>query len=215
MCERSCVNGVGLRWRPVMALLLFVAGYGGGIATAYGQAPTVTLAAPPGTTVNRTVALTATPTAAAGVTRVDFLVDGAVIGAATAARYTANWDTSTSADGVHSLTASVTDAANAVATSAPVPVTVNNNPVINLFLTPDEVFPRPTSTATGLGQLTFNLISGAIAGGVSLTGVTATLAHIHQAYAGSNGPVIINFAATPRIRIAGSPSPEVCSRLSK
>jgi mono/diheme cytochrome c family protein len=193
MCDRSCVKEVGLRWRPVMALLLFVAGYGGGIAAAYGQAPTVTLAAPPGTTVNRTVALTATPTAA-GVTSVEFLVDGTVIGAATAAPYTANWDTSTSADGVHSLTARVTDAANAVATSAPVSVTVNNNPVINLFLTPDEVFPRPTSTASGLGQLTFNLITGAVTGGVSLTGVTATLAHIHQAYAGANGPIIINFA---------------------
>ena len=166
------------------------------IAAAYGQnAPTVTLAAPAGTSVNRTVALTATPTAAAGVARVEFLVDGAVIATVTAAPYTANWDTSTTADGVHSLTARVTDAANAVATSAAVAVTVNNNPVINLFLTPDEVFPRPTSIATGLGQLTFNLITGAITGGVSLTGVTATLAHIHQAYAGSNGPVIINFAA--------------------
>ena len=60
------------------------------------SAPTVTLAAPPGTTVNRTVALTATPTAAAGVTSVEFLVDGAVIGTVTAAPYTTNWDTSTS-----------------------------------------------------------------------------------------------------------------------
>jgi CHRD domain/Bacterial Ig domain len=195
MCNRSCAKGAGLRWRFVIALLLFVAGYGGGgIAAAYGQAPTVTLATPAGTSVNRAVALTATPTAAAGVARVEFLVDGTVIATVTAAPYTANWDTSTTADGVHSLTARVTDATSAVATSAAVAVTVNNNPVINLFLTPDEVFPRPTSIATGLGQLNFNLITGAITGGVSLTGVTATLAHIHQAYAGSNGPVIINFA---------------------
>jgi hypothetical protein len=196
MCERSCAKGAGLRWRFLMPLLLFIAGYGGGMAAAYGQAPTVTLAAPPGTSVNRTVALTATPTAAAGVTRVDFLVDGTVIGTATVAPYTVNWDTSTIADGVHSLTASVTDAAGAVGTSAAVSVTVNNNPVINVFLTPDEVLPRPTSTASGVGQLTFNLITGAVTGGVSLSGVTATLAHIHQAYAGSNGGVIVDFAAS-------------------
>src|SRR5271169_3203236 len=53
-------------------------------------APTVTLTSP-GTTVNRTVTLTASPTAATGVTvtRVDFMVDGTVIGSATTSPYNA------------------------------------------------------------------------------------------------------------------------------
>jgi CHRD domain/Bacterial Ig domain len=161
--------------------------------------PTIALTAP-AAPVNRTVTLTANVTAAAGVTRVEFLVDGAVVGTSTAAPYTFEWDTSTVADGTHSLTARVTDAANAVVTTAPVDVAVNNNPAIRVVLTPDETFPRPTSTASGDGELTFNLINGAVSGGVTVSGVNATLAHIHRAFAGAAGPVIVDFVqdgATP------------------
>ena len=41
--------------------------------------------------------------------------------------------------------------------------------------------------------LTFNLISGAVSGGVTVAGVNATLAHIHTGYAGAAGPIIVNF----------------------
>jgi mono/diheme cytochrome c family protein len=36
-------------------------------------------------------------------------------------------------------------------------------------------------------------VTGAVTGGVTLTGITATLAHIHSGIAGTNGPVIVNF----------------------
>lgn len=181
-------------------MFIFIAGCGGG-GSGYGgddgppmQAPpTITLAALPGGSVNRTVPLTATPTAAAGVSRVEFLLDDAVIGTVATAPYTFNWDTSAVANGPHSLSARVTDAANAVATTAAATVNVNNNPVIPVVLSPDEVIPRPVSTATGDGDVTVNLLNGSVTGGVTVSGITATLAHIHDAFAGSAGPVIVNF----------------------
>ena len=158
-------------------------------------APTITLAQPAGSSVNRTVTLTATPTAASGLTvsRVEFLVDGTVIANLTAAPFTTNWDTSTSADGAHQLTARVTDSNNQVATSAPVSVTVLNRPSIDVTLTPDETFPDPTSTASGTGTLTFNLVDGSVTGGIDLTGIVATLAHIHGGAAGTTGPIFVDF----------------------
>jgi mono/diheme cytochrome c family protein len=155
--------------------------------------PTVTLSAPTTASVNRTVRLSATPTASAGVSRVEFLVDGTVIANLTAAPYETQWDTSTIPDGAHTVTARVTDAANAVATSSPATVTVNNRPTITVTLSPQETYPLPNSTASGTGQLTFNLITGAVSGGVTVSGITATVAHIHRQYAGANGPVIVDF----------------------
>lgn len=169
-------------------------GGGGGGGQVTNPPPTITLNAPTARAVNRTVTLAANVTAQAGVTRVEFLVDGTVVGTVTAAPFTFAWDTSAVADGAHSVTARVTDAANVVVTSAAASVTVNNNPAIAVALSPDEEVPRANSTASGSGELRFNLVNGAITGGVDVSGVTATMAHIHRAFAGSNGPVIINFA---------------------
>lgn len=156
-------------------------------------APTVSLSAPGAGTLNRTATLAATPTAAAGVNRVEFLVDGTVIATDTTAPYEAEWDTSAVSDGSHSLTARVVDTANVSATSPAVTVNVLNSPTIAVSVSAAEVFPRTNSTATGTGELTFNLIDGAVTGGVTLAGITATAAHIHHAIAGTNGPVIVNF----------------------
>jgi CHRD domain/Bacterial Ig domain len=188
----------------MLALLISACGGGGG----YGgddnpppqapSPPTITLTAPgSGTaTVNRTVSLSANATAAAGVTRVEFLVDDTVVGVvgpAATTPYTFSWDTSTVSNGAHALTARVTDTANTVVTSSPVSVTVNNNPTITVALSPKETFPLPISTASGSGELNFNLISGAISGGITVSGITATMAHIHQGFAGTAGNVIVNF----------------------
>ena len=156
-------------------------------------APTVSLSAPGGGTMNRTAALTATPTAASGVNRVEFLVDGTLIASDTTAPYSVDWDTSTVSDGAHSLTARVVDTADVSDTSPAVAVTVLNSPTIAVSVSAAEVFPRTNSTATGTGELTFNLISGAVTGGVTLSGITATVAHIHNGIAGTNGPVIVDF----------------------
>src|SRR5690349_18063578 len=191
------------RRSSLAAVLLVLSGCGGG-GGGYGGSsspppaaavapPTVSAAAPAGSSVNRTVSLTANASAGAGVSRVEFLIDGNVIATDTTAPYSADWDTSAVADGAHSFTARVTDTANATATSTAANVTVLNSPTIAVALSSVEVFPRNTSTATGAGQLTFNLITGAVTGGVTLTGITATLAHIHQGIAGTNGPVLVDF----------------------
>jgi hypothetical protein len=170
-------------------------GYGGGDGGGGQQpaAPTVSLTAPSGGSVNRTVQLTANATAERGVNRVEFLVDGTVIGTDTTAPYSFDWNTSAVSDGSHSVTARVTDAGNVSATSAAATVTVLNSPVIDVGVSGAEVFPRTNSNATGTGQLTFNLVTGVVTGGFTLTGITATLAHIHTGIAGTNGPVIVDF----------------------
>jgi hypothetical protein len=160
--------------------------------------PSVALAAV-AANVNRTVVLTATPTAPNGVTRVEFLVDGTVIGMATASPYTANWDTSTIADGVHSVTARVTDMMGLTAASVVATAAVANNITIAFALTAGEEYPQPTSTATGAGQLAVNLVTGAINGNFMLTGMTATAAHIHDAYAGNTGAIQVGFVANGAI----------------
>jgi len=156
-------------------------------------APTVSLTAPTGGSVNRTVPLSANATAGSGVNRVEFLVNGSVIATDTSAPYSADWDTSGVADGSHSLTARVVDTANVSATSTAVTVTVLNSPTIDVELDAAEVFPRTNSTATATGQLTFNLLTGAVSGGFTLSGIAATVAHIHTGIAGTNGPVIVDF----------------------
>ncbi len=170
-------------------------GYGGG-DDAQPAAPTVSLAALSGGSVNRTVQLTANASAERGVNRVEFLVDGNVIATDTAAPYSTDWDTSSVADGSHSVAARVVDAGNVTATSAAATVSVLNSPTIDVSVSAAEVFPSTNSTATGTGQLTFNLVTGVVTGGVTLTGITATLAHIHNGIAGTNGPVIVDFLAS-------------------
>ena len=193
----------GLHRTLAVCMLLTLQACGGGGGGGYGgdspptqpamSPPTISLVALPSSTVNRTITLTSDVTAAAGITRVEYLVDGTVIGTSTAAPYSFSWDTSTIADGAHAVTARVTDATNAVATSAPRNVTVANTPKIAITLSPTQTYPLPTSTANGTGELTFNLVSGAVSGGVTTSGIVATLAHIHRGYAGTAGPVIVNF----------------------
>ena len=123
----------------------------------------------------------------------EFLVDGAAIANLTTAPFTTNWDTSAVTDGAHTVAARVTDALNTVVTSPAQTVTVNNHPVVQVTLSPDETLPRPTSGAGGTGELTFDLINGSVTGGVTTTGIVATMAHIHDGFAGAAGPVIVNF----------------------
>lgn len=190
-------------WLASLTVLLAACGSSGGndgvdssppSAPPAPAAPTISIATPPLDTLNRTVTLTAEVAAEAGVTRVEFLVDGTVIANLTAEPFTTEWDTSTVEDGDHTITGRVTDQANAVVTSAELPVIVDNHPTIAVTLSPLETWPVPQSTATGAGELTFDLLSGAVTGGVTVEGIEATLAHIHQAIAGTAGPVIVDFA---------------------
>ena len=59
-------------------------------------------------------------------------------------------------------------------------------------LSGDQEVATPTTTGgVGTGTLTFDPSTLAISGGITVNGITATAAHIHQADAGANGAVIV------------------------
>lgn len=91
--------------------------------------PTVSLTAPANSaTVSGTVAVSASASAGLGVASVQFQLDGASLGAADAtAPYSVSWNTTSSSNGTHTLTAVATDNGGTTATSAAVKVTVNNS----------------------------------------------------------------------------------------
>ena len=96
--------------------------------TADTTAPAVAMTAPAnGATVSGTVTLTATASDNVGVAGVQFLLNGANLGAEdTTSAYSVSWNTTTVTNGSYSLTARARDAAGNITTSAPVTVTVSN-----------------------------------------------------------------------------------------
>lgn len=92
-------------------------------------APTASVTTPAsGAGVSATVAVSATASDTVGVSGVQFQVDGVNVGAPdTTAPYSVQWDTRTTADGAHSITAVARDAAGNSGTSAAVGVTVSNS----------------------------------------------------------------------------------------
>jgi len=158
---------------------------------------TAVTVASPGATVNRTVKLTASVSAGMGtmVMSVDFMVDGAVVGMATRAPYTVSWDSATVADGPHTLRATATDNMDMTATSAAVTVQVDNHPAFMVPMAPAQLFPAPTSKASGSATLSANLHTGALGGKVLLSDVTAAAVSINEAFAGANGPGLIGLTA--------------------
>ena len=90
-------------------------------------APTVSLTAPAAGTVTGTVTVSANASDNIGVAGVTFMLDGSSIAAEdTTSPYSINWDSTTAANGTHTLTAVARDAAGNTATSAPVSITVSN-----------------------------------------------------------------------------------------
>src|SRR5439155_697384 len=95
-------------------------------------APTVSLTAPANAaTVSGTITVSATAADNIGVAGVQFLLGNVASGAeGTAAPYSVAWNTTTAANGTHTLAARARDASGNVATSAAVTVTVNNTPTM-------------------------------------------------------------------------------------
>src|SRR5665213_1067767 len=91
-------------------------------------APTVSITTPTtNATVSGVVQLTASASALAGITSVQFKVDGVNQGAAiTASPYQYNWDTTKVANGTHSITAVMTTKDNKTVTATAVSVNVSN-----------------------------------------------------------------------------------------
>ncbi len=114
-----------------LSICEILAGSGSGGGT---TPPTVTMIAPaPGGVVANLLTLWALASDASGVAGVQFLLDGASLGAeVTTPPYTILWDTSKSGSGSHILTARARDTTGLTTTSASVPVTVDNsgNPAV-------------------------------------------------------------------------------------
>jgi hypothetical protein len=80
-----------------------------------------------GATVSSTITISATASDNVGVAGVQFKLDGANLGAeVTTAPYSISWNTTTTSNGSHTLTAVARDAAGNTGTSAAVTVTVSN-----------------------------------------------------------------------------------------
>ncbi len=112
--------------------------------------PTVSISAPTnGASVNgASVSITANASDNVGVAGVQFKIDGVNLGAEdTASPFSATWNTTTVANGSHTITAVARDAANNTTTSTGVGVTVNNPDI-----TPPTVsVTAPTNGATVTG----------------------------------------------------------------
>jgi hypothetical protein len=181
-------------------------GSGGGMGTtpcggAYSACPlpTIALTAPAsGATVSGTVMLTANAAASTmnglTVTRVDFMIDGTIVGTAMTSPYTVSWNSTTVAKGSHSLTAKVTDSVNGTATTPAIMINTTGMAVAAVAMTAAQIFPAPSSSASGMANITVKLESGATRGKVMLRGLTATAVTLNEGFAGATGPRVITLA---------------------
>lgn len=70
-------------------------------------------------------------------------------------------------------------------------ITPDNIQVYGITATGAQEVPAVTTDATGSGAFTLNTTTGALSGSVTIAGMTATMAHIHEGEAGVNGGVVI------------------------
>ena len=136
--------------------------------------PSASLTAPAtGTVVSGNATVSANAGDNVGVAGVQFLLDGAGLGAEdTTAPYSIAWDTVSASNGVHTLQARARDTAGNLATSSSATVTVSNSA------------PPPTGLVAGWG---FNEGTGTAAADASGNGNTATLLNGPSWVAGKYG----------------------------
>ncbi|HEV8462621.1 MAG TPA: chitobiase/beta-hexosaminidase C-terminal domain-containing protein [Gaiellaceae bacterium] len=90
-------------------------------------APSVTLSSPAANAqLSGQVGFAATASDNVNVTRVDFLVDGNVVGTSSASPYTATWNSTSVSDGSHTVQARAVDPAGNTTTTIAITVTVSN-----------------------------------------------------------------------------------------
>jgi hypothetical protein len=115
------------------------------------QPPTVDVATPTdGQTVSGSVPVTATAGDNVAIANVQMLLDGAPLGApVTSSPFSVSWDTTTAANGTHTISARATDTSGNTATATAVTVTVQNPPPEMVCFLQDV-----NVTANGLGTVT-------------------------------------------------------------
>ncbi|WP_394224017.1 CHRD domain-containing protein [Alteromonas gracilis] len=74
-------------------------------------------------------------------------------------------------------------------------ITPANIEVYGIIANGLQEVPAVTTTASGAGAFTLNTTTGDLSGSVTITEMTATMAHIHEGEAGVNGGVIINLTS--------------------
>jgi Concanavalin A-like lectin/glucanases superfamily/Bacterial Ig-like domain/Bacterial Ig domain/PKD domain/Glucose / Sorbosone dehydrogenase len=132
-------------------------------------APTVSITAPAaGATVSNTVSVDANASDDVAVASVEFRVDGNLVSTDTAAPWSASWNTRTTTNASHDLTAVARDGAGNPATSATVSVTVDNSaaPVPGLV----GAWSFDENAGASAGDRSGNGNAGAIAGAAWATG---------------------------------------------
>jgi 6-phosphogluconolactonase (cycloisomerase 2 family) len=167
-----------------------------GVSITVKNNPTIVVTAPvAGSTVSgNSVQLTATATAATGLTikQVQFLVDNANQGApVTTSPYSVNLDKTALTNATHIVVAVATDSANNTTTSLPVSFTVNNsaNNVTTVIITA----PATGSTVSG----SVNVLATATPGpGLTITKVQFQLDNANQGAAVTSSPYSITLDTT-------------------
>jgi hypothetical protein len=170
-------------------------GYGGSCPP-----PSVSLTAPAANTmVSGMVTMSANATAMDGLTisSVQYLVDGTAVGTAMASPYNFSWDSTGIPNGTHQLTAMATDnytGSGATATSAPITINVENATGAAAPMMPMQVFPAPSSSASGMAHIEVQPETGVAHASVSLKALAATAVTINEGFAGETGPVLLRLA---------------------
>jgi hypothetical protein len=109
------------------------------VVFAVDSGPAVVLTAPSSNAqVRGMVPVTATATDDQGVAKVEFYVDGTLLGTDTSAPYELSWDSAAVADGAHSLTARAYDTAGLASTSTAVVVYTDNTPPAAALTSPAQ-----------------------------------------------------------------------------
>ncbi len=169
---------------------------GGGDVTA----PTVSLSAPAaGATISgASVTVSATASDDVGVVGVQFKLDGANLGAEdTTSPYSISWNTTTTTDGAHTLTAVARDAAAHATTSTPVSVTVDNTaPVISALTSSNVTATTATITWTTNEAATSQVDYGTTTSYGQSTPLNATLVTPHSvALSGLSASTLYHYRA--------------------
>ncbi len=113
--------------------------------------PTVSITAPTASAVvtGAAVSLAATASDNVAVSSVQFKIDGSSVGSAdTVSPYTYTWDSSTVADGAHTVSATATDSSNNSTTSSTVSITVDNTAPVRSAGSPSSALPLNTTSTT-------------------------------------------------------------------
>jgi hypothetical protein len=211
-------NGVYAVWNVqghIVVQLNYVAGLNAGISGIFFKTntpppppPSVSLTAPAANSTLLTMAtLTAHALSNAGIASIQFKLDGANIGSPVTGAgpdYSMQWDTTTAANGPHTLTAVALDQVGQSTTSAGVAVTLNNNftpPVVTITVpaTNTTVAGAVTITATatapaGMTSVQFKLDGANLGSIVNGSGPTFTLPW--DTTTASNGPHVLTAVAT-------------------